>query len=197
MEPMALSDAAEAGDLALCKHLLAEASQMLARKATVADTAPLPVSKVTPSTALHEAAESGDVAKCRALLTAGADPFALDLGDYTPMDLAVMMSRLEVCRLFEECLPGISMTRLKDRETSLELAVKLGNREVVQLLVLECGADLNHRDVDGRSLVELADDNEYMVGLLHALHADLATRVAIGELDEPGTVGRSAAPAPI
>jgi hypothetical protein len=129
---------------------------------------------------LHKAAAGRHFGVSGLLLDAGADVDIFNQRGLTPMHNAVNEGHLELCRLFEARHPGISGMCAGKNLTPMQCAIQNGKEEVVELLALECGADLFQTPANGGKLLSLARGDEEMKALIRSLRVELRVRAAAG-----------------
>jgi ankyrin repeat protein len=155
-----LRDAATAGDIHLCKRLLAGGAEV---------NAPF------PWTALHAACSNGHKDAAQLLLGAGA---RLDVGPNTPLMLAADRSDPDLCRLLIDA--GGDVRAANDTGlTPLMRAAKRGETAMVQFLI-ENGAEVSAVQNEGWSALMYAAcyDCPEVVGVLVAAGADTGIAMA-------------------
>uniref|UniRef100_A0A8C6N4M2 [histone H3]-lysine(9) N-methyltransferase n=1 Tax=Mus spicilegus TaxID=10103 RepID=A0A8C6N4M2_MUSSI len=113
-------------------------------------------SKRTP---LHAAAQKGSVEICHVLLQAGANINAVDKQQRTPLMEAVVNNHLEVARYMVQ-LGGCVYS--KDGSTCLHHAAKIGNLEMVSLLLSTGQVDVNAQDSGGWTPIIWAAEHKHI-----------------------------------
>eukprot|EP00741_Cyanophora_paradoxa_P019947 tig00021179_g19252.t1 len=110
-------------------------------------------------TALMVACQRGNLPAVKLLVGRGADPNAVDHDGWSCLWYAAANDRLEVAAWLlgtEEGGPGVDPNAASPRGTrALHLAAKEGHLRIVDLLI-RCGADVDARDTEGVSAVQLA-----------------------------------------
>ncbi|KAK7757566.1 hypothetical protein SLS62_000581 [Diatrype stigma] len=109
------------------------------------------------ATPLWVASKRGHVETVQLLLEHGADPMAAEFGGWTPLDLAVHYHFYEVVNLLLGYGANPGTTIPNNGHTSLLLAARDGQREVIKQL-LKYGADITQRDNTGHSPLHWAAD---------------------------------------
>lgn len=99
-------------------------------------------------TSLHTAVRQGDVAEVRELILYGADMYDFDCNGLTPMDVAILLDKLEMIHTFLEYKFDVKAKFIKGN-TVLHFAVVNGTeRTVTALLQAGCTVDaVNNDDV--------------------------------------------------
>lgn len=115
--------------------------------------------KMTP---LHIAALKGHESAVLLLLTMGADPYQLDINSHTALYWAIIEGHKAVVQLLLLKADALRLVREGDKEdrTALHHAACQGHLEVTELLV-HYGADINAKDVDGNTALQLASNLGY------------------------------------
>ncbi len=163
-----LAEAAERGDAAAVRALLAERAEVNA-------------AQLDGSTALHWAAHHGDLETVQALIAAGANVNAANELGATPLWLA---SSLGVRAVVETLLRAgaTANTALLSGETALMSAVDRGSAEVVKAL-LDGGANPNASEAKGGQTAlmwAVSENHEQIARLLLAYRANPNARTKAG-----------------
>jgi ankyrin repeat protein len=109
---------------------------------------------IADNTPLHRAAENGKVEAGQYLLDRGADINARGATGQTPLFRAVFQRHVECARMLLKRGASIGAVETSYGQTSLHIAVSYANIQLVRLL-LEHGADVNVRDNDGETPIQL------------------------------------------
>jgi hypothetical protein len=143
-------------------------------------------------TALHLAAETGDAETIRLLIEKGAEIDARDsLAGFTPLEDAAASNHLESVRLLLSRGPDINVATNPPRAklevgklTPLMRAAVFGTPQMIEIL-LQAGAKVNEKDVQGRTPLMLAVASETqdpdIVRLLLQAGAEVHAASATGE----------------
>ena len=110
-------------------------------------------SKQTP---LHQASAAGDVDAVRKLVRSGADATARDSNNRTPINIAAQTGKNEVIQVLVKDFRCSPHTKGFHGRTSLHSACVGGHVDVARNLVTEYGADVNARDNDNDTPLNLA-----------------------------------------
>lgn len=120
-------------------------------------------------TALTFAIHGGELSRVSALIKHGADPNLADSLKFTPLMIAVLKGHPEIV------LKLLPLSQLEStnhfQQTALLLATLTENITLIKLL-LQAGADKDHRDASGKSAVSIAknSENEIIKQLLGVNH---------------------------
>ena len=104
---------------------------------------------------LHFTVIQNDVDSVRVYLILGANPNLIFQGECSPLLRATMEDYMEIVKLLLEDGADPESMPPYDHATFLLLASKNGSTDIVSLL-LERGANINHRGLDGKSAYTLA-----------------------------------------
>jgi hypothetical protein len=114
----------------------------------------------TGETPLHHASRYGKVEAGQCLLDRGADINARNNSDWTALDLAAIVDRVEFARMLLKRGARIDTRGNCADWSPLHFAVFNGSIRVVRLL-LEYGADVNARDSRGRTPSQMGSERGY------------------------------------
>jgi hypothetical protein len=129
---------------------------------------------------LSDAAGAGNKERVQELLLTGANPDYLDMYDRTPLMRAAtpfMGQHPEVVRILLEAGASVDQVNKKFGETALQQAVRDRREKTIPLLI-SAGANVNHVDKNGNSVLETAVEsvfagNESIVSFLISSGADV------------------------
>lgn len=110
-------------------------------------------------TALHTAIQENNLKIVRLLLNAGADVNSLDEEGNTPLMLLDDETNVEIVSLLIKYGTKLDIQNKENQQTALLTAAMEENFKVMRVLI-ESGANVNLRDEDGDSALDITDDEE-------------------------------------
>ncbi len=110
-------------------------------------------------TALHVAVSDNKLAFVKLLLNAGADVNVLDENGETPLMMIEEETSEEIVKLLVKYGAKLDIQSKEYKKTALINAAMLDNFKAMRVLI-EAGADVNLRDSDGDSALDIVDNEE-------------------------------------